>query len=75
MHRRMVVRRIIPEPAIAGRFLSFLFSMTRKPNRILIVSYIYPPRNGPGGERAAHLARFLSERGYAVTVINRDLTE
>ena len=38
----------------------------------LIISYYYPPRNGPGGERIAHLADSLANWGHQVDVVTRN---
>ena len=37
----------------------------------LIVSYYYPPRNGPGGERVAHMADTLAKWGHSVDVLTK----
>ncbi|MDB4020995.1 hypothetical protein N8Z80_03065 [Litorivicinus sp.] len=36
--------------------------------RVVIASYIFPPRNGPGSDRVYAYAKYLSEHGFNVTV-------
>lgn len=46
-------------------------TVTRNGKRLLLISYIYAPKNGPGIGRVVHFVDFLSEQGYKVTVLCR----